>query len=181
MNTIINNKLRFPENSAQMEVRKSNVSGYGIFATSHILKGTFLTKLIGEVINLEECWRRINEGEETLTDAFQIDVEMYLDLDEPFRFFNHSCSPNAGIRNNNDMIAMKDIQPGEEITFDYSATVGPNIPPTEWIMDCLCESNNCRKIISNVLTMPHELLQEYYAGNYLQTYIIKELKLIKFV
>ena len=55
--------------------------------------------------------------------ALQIGVNRYLDLDEPGRLVNHSCDPNAAIREELLLVAIRDIQIGEEIRFDYSTTI----------------------------------------------------------
>ena len=56
---------------------------------------------------------------------------------------------------------IKGIDIGDEIAYDYSTTVGIDVPMEEWSMDCLCNSSNCRKKISNILTINKEQL-EYY-------------------
>jgi hypothetical protein len=55
---------------------------------------------------------------------------------------NHSCEPNAGIRLCNsgyDLIALRDIQGGEEITYDYSTY----IDSPERLL-CSCGTVSCR-------------------------------------
>jgi hypothetical protein len=169
---------KFPNSCPKMTIKNAGKCGKGVFALEKIKKNRLITKMLGERLGLQECWHRIDSEDETLTDAFQIDNEIYLDLKEPFRFFNHSCEPNAGIINENDLVAIRDIKRGEEITFDYSTTVGPNIPLSEWTMRCLCGSLNCREIIGNVLTIPIEQLKDYKDKKCLQDYIIRELKKI---
>jgi len=39
----------------------------------------------------------------------------------PWRFLNHSCAPNAVVRER-ALLALRPIDAGEEITFDYNAT-----------------------------------------------------------
>lgn len=92
------------------------------------------------------------EGEQTTTAtrySLQIGENLHIDLcgvrcteeilDRYFwRFMNHSCEPNSLIRDR-DVIALRDIQPWEAVTFDYNTT--------EWEMaepfDCRCGSANC--------------------------------------
>jgi hypothetical protein len=92
------------------------------------------------------------EGEQTTTAtrySVQIGENLHIDLcgvhcteeilDRYFwRFMNHSCEPNSLIRDR-DVIALRDIQPWEAVTFDYNTT--------EWEMaepfDCRCGSANC--------------------------------------
>jgi SET domain-containing protein len=55
-------------------------------------------------------------------------------------WINHSCDPNAGIRGQISVVAMRDIQEGEEICFDYAMC-------STCTMDaftCACGSPRCR-------------------------------------
>ena len=40
---------------------------------------------------------------------------------------NHSCSPNAGFRGQIFLVALRAIEPGEELTFDYAMVVSESI------------------------------------------------------
>jgi len=39
----------------------------------------------------------------------------------PWRFLNHSCDPNAAVRER-QLIAVRPIHPGEDLTFNYNTT-----------------------------------------------------------
>src|SRR3989344_4449693 len=56
--------------------------------------------------------------------------------------FNHSCEPNCGISGNIKIIAIRDIKPGEELTFDYAFTESFFEP-----FKCNCRTLTCRKVI----------------------------------
>jgi hypothetical protein len=59
-------------------------------------------------------------------------------------YLNHSCNSNAYMDVNAlQLIALKDINPQEEITFDYELTEWEIKEPFE----CDCKSENCRKKI----------------------------------
>ena len=161
------------------EVRDTGKYGKGVFAVEDIKSGQTIKIFGGEVISFDETEKRIKAGEENRTDTLQVGLELDMDLDELSRTFNHSCEPNAGFRGVSELIAIKDIKKGEEITYDYSATVGPNIPRTLWEMTCDCGSANCRKVIGNVLTIPKEQLKKYREAGTLQDYILKELDIIE--
>ncbi len=78
----------------------------------------------------------------------QIHEDFYLgpkaleELDDT-EFFNHSCSPNAGVKGQMLLIARRDIQRGEEICFNYETTDTKGIN-----FLCRCGSANCRKTIT---------------------------------
>jgi len=159
-------------------IKDTGKFGLGVFAGEEIKKGQVIKVFSGEVITFEECEKRIKSGDEARTDTLQISLELDMDLDDVSRTFNHSCSPNAGLRKTSELFALKSIKAGVEITYDYSATVGPNCPASLWTMQCNCGSKNCRKMIGNILTLPVEVLEKYKKHGALQDYILAELKKI---
>jgi ADP-heptose:LPS heptosyltransferase len=63
---------------------------------------------------------------------------------------NHSCNANTGFKCIHHMIALRDIQPDEEITYDYamSETSSGQIWSTNSKFTCQCGSADCRKTLS---------------------------------
>ncbi|MBI3626750.1 SET domain-containing protein [Candidatus Uhrbacteria bacterium] len=80
-----------------IKVKKSQIAGNGVFANRKIKKGEAIFTLAGELCSLEEIIERVKKGLEEPSDPLGIGNEMYLDLDEIPRAFNHSCEPNAFI------------------------------------------------------------------------------------
>jgi SET domain-containing protein len=163
----------------QLEIRDTGKYGKGVFTCEDIRKGETIHVLGGEIISFDECIERIKSGVENQADSLQVDLEMDMDLDDFSRCINHSCDPSGGLRGVSELVALRDIKKGEEITFDYSATIGPNIPADLWTMTCACGTTRCRKTIGNVLTIPPLQLQEYKDAGALQDYILKELEIIQ--
>jgi hypothetical protein len=60
-----------------------------------------------------------------------------------FRWLNHSCTPNIGLRDQREFVAMRSIRVGEEIVHDFSMSEAD----PWWSMRCLCGSRNCRRRI----------------------------------
>ena len=58
----------------------------------------------------------------------------------PMHVTNHSCDPNASFDEGGMLVAVRDIEPGEEITFDYRAHP---IPASPWNFQCCCEAEGC--------------------------------------
>ncbi|MFY2822960.1 SET domain-containing protein [Ruegeria sp. MALMAid1280] len=164
-----------PENAQSLSVGNSDIDRRGSFATSDIPEGQFIRRMSGEVLNFEEVNRRILSDQLSPDDPLQIDNDLYIDLDAQSLAINHSCSPNTGIRGQNELIAIRDIRAGEEVTFDYSTTVSSDVAAEDWSMACQCQSENCRQTIGNVLTVPEELLERYMRLNMLPQYIQAEL------
>lgn len=71
-------------------------------------------------------------------------------------FINHSCSPNTGLRKKINVIAIKNIKAGEEITFDYSLSEADIF----WNFKCNCGSKNCRKIIRSIQFLPEKIFKK---------------------
>ncbi len=164
-----------PKNAQSLSVGKSYIDRRGSFATSDIPEGHFIRHMSGEMLNFAEINRRILRGQLSPDDPLQIDTDLYIDLDAQSLAINHSCSPNAGIRGQNELVAIRDIRAGEEVTFDYSTTVSSDVAAEDWSMACLCQSENCRQTIGNVLTVPEEMLERYMRLNFLPQYIQAEL------
>jgi hypothetical protein len=59
-----------------------------------------------------------------------------------WRFMNHSCEPNTSIRGR-EVVALREITPGEGVTFDYNTTEYELAEPFE----CRCGSARCQGTI----------------------------------
>jgi len=158
---------RYPRISKKLEIKSTKKYGNGIFAIEEIKKGEVIHVLSGEKMNPDEFAKRVNSKKEYIDDPFQIGKRTYIDLDEFSRNINHSCDPNGGIRKMSELFALRDIKNGEEITYDYSATIAP----TRWSMKCKCGSKNCRKILGDVLSIPKKQLKKYKELGALQKYM----------
>src|SRR5262245_44211140 len=104
------------------EVRPSPIAGQVAFATMAIRAGDTVIEYIGERISKQESLKRCIDGNNYI---FQIDDEFDIDgsIDSNLaRFINHSCAPNAEAQLDGEhiwIVALRDIAPGEEITFNY--------------------------------------------------------------
>lgn len=56
----------------------------------------------------------------------------------PWRFLNHRCDPNAAVRGR-ELVALRPIASGDEVTFDYSTTEFDMAEP----FDCRCGVPAC--------------------------------------
>ena len=138
----------------KVKIAKTNYAGRGVFAVKNIKKGESLFMFQGLQVNDKEYARR-------LKCTLQIGPNVWIDptkAKDPFgRYINHSCSPNAGIKGKQKIVAMNDIQKGEEVTLDYSITDDDVL----WKMNCGCQSQKCRKIIKSIQFLPKELYKKY--------------------
>lgn len=164
-----------PPIGTNLTVKTTCRYGRGVFAASDIAKGTVIHVLSGERITLDEFVNRIFRGEERLDDPLQIGRRTYLDLDEFSRLFNHACEPNAGLRKTSELFALRNIRGGEEIVYDYSATIAPTV----WQMRCACHAGTCRKILGDIRSIPRRQLETYKQAGALQRYMKPLLKEIE--
>ena len=122
--------------SAYCEVRDSAIHGRGVYATGFIPKETKIIEYVGELVDKKESERRaLSQHAKSLKtgDAavyiFTLSKTYDIDGNVPWntaRLINHSCAPNceAWIEGRKIFIhALCDINPGDELTFDYGFDV----------------------------------------------------------
>lgn len=93
--------------------------GRGLFAARGFAAGETILRFTGPLIGLADA---IAKGD-TEGNPLQVSPTDYIDLEPPGVFANHSCEPNAGIRDNTILVALQLITVGEEIRYDYSTTM----------------------------------------------------------
>ncbi|RLN67329.1 hypothetical protein BBP00_00001715 [Phytophthora kernoviae] len=124
--------------------------GFGLIAKEEIRAGEFIIEYVGEVIDDEECERRMikyrDNGE---INFYMMELEKNIVIDAKYRsnesrFINHSCDPNSVTQKWNvdgmqriGIFARRNIAPGEEITIDY------NFSHFGEAVECKCGSTAC--------------------------------------
>ncbi len=98
-------------------------TGLGLFATKPIKKGTKIIRYFGPLL---DCKKKKDDAIENkylfeLDDRWTIDGSVRKNI---ARYINHSCKPNAesDVKPRKKKVfirAIKDIEPGEEIAYDY--------------------------------------------------------------
>lgn len=141
------------------------------FTTRDFMKGEIIRRLTGEIRSSKEILGLIKDGVIENDDPFPISFEESIILDKASLKINHSCNPNSGIRGESELIAIRHIKAGEEITYDYSTTVNPSISREEWTMQCFCGSTNCRSKIQNITTIPITQLELYLEAGAIPEYL----------
>ncbi|KAJ8461757.1 hypothetical protein OPV22_034683 [Ensete ventricosum] len=142
-------------------VYKSGIHALGLYTSQFIGRGAMVVEYVGEIVGLRVADKREAEYQsgrriqyKSACYFFRIDKEHIIDATRKggiARFVNHSCLPNCvakviSIRNEKKVVffAERDINPGEEITYDYhfnSEDEGKKIP-------CFCNSRNCRRYLN---------------------------------
>lgn len=89
----------------------------------------------------------------------QVNDNTHIILDPEFlQYINHSCDPNVFFDTTTmELSCLKDIAPGDELTFFY--------PSTEYAMaspfNCFCGCNHCLHKIQGAAFLPQEVIHRY--------------------
>ena len=143
--------------------------GRKVYATVPLIRDTLVVRFTGKLIDFNEALR-LGDKESF---ALQVESNTYVYLDEPARFFNHSCDPNCGVRPDLTLVALRDIAKGEELTYDYSTTMLER----KWTMDCKCGTNLCRGVVRDFDLVPEERRGYYLNRGVVQDFIVRSLSL----
>jgi SET domain-containing protein len=125
----------------RVRVGPSRIVGQGLFAEQDIRQGTKIIRYIGEKITHEESERRLAAGNVYI---FGLDERYAIDGSTPkntARYINHSCAPNCHTEqfgNTIWIVAIRDIQAGEELTYNYECEIDDE--PAE---PCHCGTKHC--------------------------------------
>lgn len=135
------------------EVRRSSIHELGVFSMKRIAKGTRVIEYVGERLSSAELDARYHDDtqESRHTFVFHIGADRYIDAargGNDSRFINHSCDPNCETYLSRGRIflrAIKNIEPGVELTYDYSLEIEDE-PLLSWesVYACRCEAARCR-------------------------------------
>lgn len=136
---------------AEVSVIKTDKKGFGLRANTYLEANDFIFEYIGEVINEPTFRRRMIQYDKegirhfyfmSLTKNEFVDATKKGNLG---RFCNHSCNPNCyvdkwvvGNKLRMGIFAIRKIQPGEELVFNYNVDrYGADPQP------CYCGEPNC--------------------------------------
>ena len=135
------------------EMRSTTAKGEGVF-TTRLFKA-------GETVMVGVIEKRLSKNHSHASQLGEHEYALHAGL---ISKFNHSCNPNCGIRLNanggHDFIAMRDIEPNEEATFDYAMR---NYSIDYFPGRCTCGEEVCRGEITGWRDLPQER-KDQYAG-----------------
>ena len=140
----------------------SGRAGFGIFARTLIKQGEMIAEYLGELVSQEEAERRGRYYDKVNRSyLFNVNADQVMDAfrkGNKIKFANHSKKPNCEVKILNVdrqqhilFFAKRDIEPGEELFFDYhyeqeqnSAYVKKNGVVVEWMRNGK-KANSIRK------------------------------------
>jgi SET domain-containing protein len=135
------------------EVRHSRIHGYGVFAARRIRKGTTVIEYLGDRVSHDEADARYEDKDPNDNHTFLFTVDSRIVIDggvggNEARYINHGCDPNCASTTQKKRIyveAIRTIQPGEELAYDYQIERDPEDPPNvDEIFACRCGAEKCR-------------------------------------
>ena len=139
----------------------SGIAGRGLVAVEPISAGEVVAVKAGHTVT-EEHLRALPELLQNSAVQITDDLHLVALTDDEYEavmlFLNHSCEPNVGFGGNVVLVAMRDIDSGEELTTDYAL-----FDDYEGGMDCFCGRPACRGRIDGRDWRRPEL-QERYRG-----------------
>jgi SET domain-containing protein len=138
-----------------LKVVKSSIHGYGVITLRPFKAGDIIVYGDGVVYSEDDDFDDtysllLNIPEED--EDGNLEPQLLLDLTDQTRWINHACEPNTEVDTSWDAktstarcwwIALRDIAPGEELTYDYAFSA-PLAEP------CACGSPRCRGVIVDV-------------------------------
>jgi hypothetical protein len=107
--------------------------------------------------------------------TIQIAVDKHITLLPEFlQYTNHSCEPNVFFNTDSmELVCVKNIEPGDEITFFY--------PSTEWEMAqpfvCSCGTDKCLQLINGAFNLTVETLSRYKLTDFIKQQVRQKLSL----
>ena len=151
------------------QARPAGEKGWGSFLIEPVAKGETVAAFGGWMVAREVLSTMSHDRQGR---SIQVDEDLYLvssDTPEPGDMLNHSCDPNCGLSGSSLLVAMRDIEPGEELTFDYAMCDASDYDEFR----CLCEQPNCRELVTGADWRILELQAKY--DGYFSPYLVKRL------
>jgi SET domain len=151
-----------------LKVVLSSIHGYGVIATRRFLEGEVVCVGDGvvyrEADDFDDTYSLIMPGYEADPETGEDGPPMFFDLVCQTRWINHACDPNTYVDTEWDeanktarawWVAVRTIEPGDELTYDYEFAAEVAEP-------CACGSAKCRGVIVD-MTDAHNLSPELRA------------------
>lgn len=146
-------------------VRQHNQTKQNAFFSLHVFKaGDVIAPFSASTISKEPTYLTV-----------QVGLDKHITLQpEHLQYINHSCEPNVLFDTTlMQLVALKDIEAGDELTFFY--------PSTEWDMaqpfTCYCGYDNCLGEIKGAAHLPEDILKQYRLTDFIKNELEKRSKI----
>jgi len=134
-------------------VTGNSLEGFGICAAQDLAAGEVIwrgeerAQRLATLSHIENTWSP-EEKETFRRYAYPVSEKVFILWETDPREWspqNHSCDPNTAFKGL-DVIALRDIPEGEELTLDYASFYNEQMEPFE----CRCGAPNCRGLIRGI-------------------------------
>jgi hypothetical protein len=151
---------------------ESDIAGRGLVAIRPIERDAVVAVKGGHIVTTEALHQmpeRLQNSDVQITDDLHLVALSDDEYEAVMLFVNHSCEPNVGFAGNTVLVAMRNIDAGEELTTDYAL-----FDDYEGAMDCNCGRPCCRGRIDG-RDWERQDLQEKYRG-YFSWYLDRRIR-----
>jgi hypothetical protein len=145
--------------SPKATVRESPIHGRGLFATGEFHTGEVVCIKGGHILTrskLEEVAPLLGPAEIQIADDLFIGPVHPEEREGCMIFSNHSCDPNIGVQGQIVFVALRQIEPGEELTHDWATTDND-----DYTLVCRCGTPACRGTVTGKDWRRKDLQQKY--------------------
>lgn len=158
-----------PSRETPLEIRPTRF-GKGVFAKKTFKAGVRILQFHGRLYSRQEYLSKLDPVK---CHFMQIGEDTFLGpTTSADNFVNHCCEPNAGLvieKGKAHLIAVRDIYPEEELTFDYSTSMAED----HWEMDCACGASSCRGHIRDFKYLEPTLQGKYIEMGIAPDFVIR--------
>jgi hypothetical protein len=157
--------------SPKLEARLAAGKGRAVFCIAPIEAGEFIALFGGQLLGLGQA---LDLPVDQRSQCIQIEDDFVIWSAQytlsTADWINHSCDPNAGMSGQITLVALKNIEPGDEVCYDYAMCDGSQVDEFK----CCCGSKHCRgNILGNDWMLPE--LQARYSG-YFSPYLERRIR-----
>jgi uncharacterized protein len=150
----------------------SAIEGRGLVAAAAIARDEIVAIKGGHIVDtatLKSLPELLRNSDVQIADGFHLVALEQAEYEPVMLFINHSCEPNVGFAGNIVLVAMRDIDPGEELTTDYAL-----FDNYDGEMKCQCRTSSCRTTIGGRDWQLTELQRRY--GDYFSAYLLHRIR-----
>jgi hypothetical protein len=125
--------------------------GYCLVAAKDIPEGTVVEKFEGTIVPFDSV------SEAFIRHIILWDAKNVMVPETPAQFANHSCDPNSYINDAMEIVTMRALKQGDEITFSYNVVYEDDFDgewDPRWTFKCMCGARNCQGMVDKYV--PHD-------------------------
>ena len=157
----------------KVEVRGSSIDKKGMFAKELIDAGEIVYIKGGHILSRDKLFSSgVINSYLPISDDYFLGTTSAKEEEHIKLYNNHSCDPNCGMHGEISFVAIRDIQPGEELTVDYAF-----IDNEDYSFECQCGSERCRHTVTGFDWRIKRLQDEYYS--YFAQYLKDKIDVVR--